>query len=157
MKFPKVVIFTILLIGASITAQAQSRLTSLATDTTSLKMIGVLAASYLYQSYLNIGYLADLHAVDAYEYKKLDVNLNIVIQIVGGVRDQLKWYTRIVPLKTDSQYVDVLVQASDLLLKEAGALRTYFQTEDSQDAAVYLHLNEQARTVLETILGMKKD
>ena len=157
MKFMRVLVVTIFLVGITHSVNAQHPKLTSPTDTTSLKMIGVLAASYLYQSYLNIGYLADLHAVDAYEYDKLDENLNIVIQIVGGVRDELKWYTLLVPLKSDSQYVDILVQTSDLLLKEAGALRKYFQTEDKQDAAIYLHLNEQARTVLVTILGMKED
>lgn len=157
MKTVRLLILGLVICGLGQSLRAEDKVTPAPTDTTSLKMIGVLAASYLYQSYLNIGFLADLHSVDAYDFKQLDENLNIVIQIVGGVRDQLKWYTFVVPLPSDSQYVDVLVQASDLLLQEAAALQKYIQTEDKQDAAVYLHLNEQARTVLEKILGMKED
>lgn len=144
----------LLLMGSVPALQAQS-FREMPTDTTSLKMVGVLAASYLYQSYLNIGYLADLNAVDAYPFTELDENLNAVMQIIGGVRDELRVYSTTLPLRSDSMYVDVLVQASDLLLQEAAALQKYMQTGKEQDAAVYLHLNGQARTLLENLLGLK--
>jgi len=149
-------ILTGVLTFSGLSAQAQPNQV-MATDTTSLKMVGVLAASYLYQSYLNIGYLADLNAVKAYKYQELNDNLNTVIQIIGGVRDQLKLYSLVLPVKSDSQYVSILVQTSDLLLQEAAALRKYIQTESEQDAAVYLHLNQQARSILGRLLGLQED
>ncbi|MCF7797680.1 MAG: hypothetical protein K9N11_06160 [Lentisphaeria bacterium] len=136
---------------------AQSFPQPAAADTLSLKMVGVLAASYLYQSYLNIGYLADLNAVDAYSFTELDENLDAVMQIIGGVRDELRVYSTVLPLKTDSLYVDILVQASDLLLQEAAALQKYMQTGNEQDAAVYLQLNGDARKLLESLLGLKDE
>lgn len=146
-----------LLLVAGVPSLNAQTLRQAPTDTLSLKMVGVLAASYLYQSYLNIGYLADLNAVDAYSFTELDENLNSVMQIIGGVRDELRVYSTTLPLKTDSTYVDILVQASDVLLQEAAALQKYMQTGNEQDAAVYLHLNGQARKLLENLLGLKDD
>ncbi len=126
-------------------------------DSTSLQMIGVLSASYLYQSYLNIGYLADLNAVKAYKYEKLDENLQTVIQIVGGVRDQLKLYSLLLTVEADSQYVSALVRTADLLLQEAYALRKYMQSGTDKDAAIYLGYNKQVRMIVEKLLGLPED
>ena len=102
-------------------------------------------------------YPADLHGAKAYDFKQVDENLQTIIQVVGGVRDQLKVYSLLVAAHADSQYVAALVKAADLLLQEAYAFRKYTQTDDPKDAAIYLNYNKQARMVVEKFLGLKED
>lgn len=121
------------------------------------QLIGVLSVSYLYQSYLNIGLLADATSGDIYSPDESLLQLGDLLGVIGGVRDEIYSYSKQVESESDKLYLESLVRIADLLLQEAGALMRYFETSEDSYAQQYLELNELAQQAINQILGMESE
>jgi hypothetical protein len=119
------------------------------------QLIGILTASYLYQSYLNIGYLADATSGGVYSEDEAIEQVDGLIGVIGGVRDELQAYSKYMQSESDLLYVENLVKIADILLQEAGALQRYYQTGDEDYARDYLEFNDVAQRAISQLLGIE--
>ncbi len=119
------------------------------------QMIGVLSASYLYQSYLNIGYLADATEGAVYSEEEALTQVDGLLNVIGGVRDELLAYSRQVESESDRLYLENLVKVADLLIQEASALLRYYESNDQEYAKQYMEFNAMAQKAIGQLLGVE--
>jgi len=119
-----------------------------------LEMVGILSAAYLYETYLGLGQLAEIHAAQSQPDSLLQHRLENVIRVLTGVHDNLKVFSSSELSPEDSTYVHTLLEVNLLLIREAGALKRYWETQTAEDGKIYLAYNEQARQALEALYGL---
>ena len=119
------------------------------------QMIGVLSASYLYQSYLNIGLLADATAGGVYEIQEALAQCESLLTVIGGVRDEMLAYSKQIKSESDRLYVESLVKVADLLIQEGSALLRFYETNDETYAEEFMKFNELAQQAVSQLLGME--
>ena len=119
-----------------------------------LEMVGVLSAAYLYQTYVNLGQLAEMKAQHTQPDSVLTHRLQNTLRILTGVHDNLKVFNRGQLTPEDSTYIQTLTEINLLLVREAGALKRYWQTGKPEDGGIYDSYNEQARRALEALYGI---
>lgn len=120
------------------------------------EMVGILSATFLYQSYLNIGFLADLHVAGQYDADKAQAHCETLLSVISGTRDELQAYRNHQLTETDQRYVAELVKVVDILLQECVALNEYIQTGDPAPATRFNELNAQAQEAISLLLGLEE-
>ena len=124
-------------------------------DTLGQQMVGVLAATYLYQSYMNFGFLADGFEGELYSTADALDYCADLIAVVGGARDELQAYRSAQVLEADRAFIQDLVTIADVLLQEGVALQAYIQSGARADAERYQEFNELARQAIQQLLGVE--
>ncbi|HEV3144758.1 MAG TPA: hypothetical protein VGZ47_12785 [Gemmataceae bacterium] len=121
-----------------------------------LETIGALNASHSYQTYLNIGMIADAKAKGVYSekdaYKLLDSVLSLLDSVDGKMSELAK-------LEFDAGDRDTLEQMRKLskLLREQGkALQTAWDTGRDDDAVKYENIRKDSWTAISKLLGLSK-
>jgi hypothetical protein len=121
-----------------------------------LESVGALAAGQLYQTYLNIGLLADGVAEGAYEVKEARQVLQTAL---GLVELQDKHLARIAKLELtpkDRDALGKLRKLGVLLRQQVEELDAYWKTDDEAHAARYEKARQQAWSGISSLLGLKK-
>jgi hypothetical protein len=119
-----------------------------------LETLGGLSAAHLYQSYLNIGLLAD--AVDNKTYTQAQAleMLTTVVGLMDTVDKQLDRLARNDLSADDKRDVERIRSLSALLRVQVVALRLYWSTGSGQQAVRYHEARDKAWQGLSAVLGL---
>jgi hypothetical protein len=121
-----------------------------------LESVGVLAAGQLYQTYLNIGLVADGVAEGTYDEK----DARQILQTALGLLElQDKHLARIAKrdlTRTDRESLSKLRKLSALLRRQAEELDAYWKTDDKEHGARYEKARQEAWAAMAGLLGLKK-
>lgn len=120
-----------------------------------LEALGSLTAVHLYQSFLNIGLLAD-----AVENEQMDVadaqqTLGNITRLMSLVDGQLDKVARTGLDSHDQKELQNIRDLTDVLQKQALALSGYWATGDEENATMYHMARNHAWTGISAILGLE--
>ncbi|HEY7153478.1 MAG TPA: hypothetical protein VH575_05930 [Gemmataceae bacterium] len=120
-----------------------------------LEALGGLSATHLYQSYLNIGLLAD--GVEGEVYSRADARK--VLSIVIGLMDTVDKQLARLPeenLKEDERAALIRIRSlTDLLRTQSKELQVYWETGDKEHAKRFHTVREEAWTGIKELMNLK--
>jgi len=119
-----------------------------------LEALGGLSASHLYQSYLNIGMLADAVEHGTYTQSQAQEMLTTVVGLMDVVDRQLDRLVKTELGVEDKRDVERIRVLSALLRVQVAALRAYWRTHDAAQAARYHEAREKSWKGLSDVLGL---
>jgi hypothetical protein len=102
-----------------------------------LESVGVLTAAHCYQSYLNIGLLADGRAKGIYTKKEASQLLDSVLSVLDSIDRRLAVLGKIDLGKEDHDSLEQMRDLSDLLRRQGKQLETFWDSGKDEDAAKY--------------------
>jgi hypothetical protein len=119
-----------------------------------LEALGGFTAAHLYQTYLNLGLLADAVEGEVYTVAEAKKLLDTVNDLVDTVDRQL---TRVsADLKDeDEKTLERTKQLTALLRTQSRELRAYWQTNEKDNATRFHKAREEAWTNLKTLLNIQ--
>jgi hypothetical protein len=129
----------------------------------SLETVGGLSAAHLYQSYLNIGLLADAAENDVYSDADAKKLLATILAWMDNIDGQLTRLTESGLDPDNQKSVARVRQVAALLRTQARELRAYWDTADSDTAGKKDHetkfhkAREEAWTGIKDLLGIKDE
>jgi hypothetical protein len=121
-----------------------------------LETVGALAAVHLYQSYLNIGLIADGKAEGIYGEKESQQILASVLPLMDMVDKQLAKVSKLDMDKQDRDGLEQLGRLSKLLRQQAEELQAFWKTGDKERGAKYEKLRKEAWEGISKLLGLNK-
>jgi hypothetical protein len=107
-----------------------------------LAALGSLSAAHVYQSYLNIGLLADGVESEAYTKAQAEEMLATVGAMIGMVDRQLDKIREMDLEGDDKDNIEEVQAIVELLRRQARALRAYWATGESEQAGRYQKARE---------------
>jgi hypothetical protein len=119
-----------------------------------LETLGGLSAAHLYQSYLNIGLLADAVENETYTEAQANSMLAQVVSLMDLVDRQLDKLAKMDLSAEDKQDVERIRNLSGLMRTQVAALRTWWRTGDAAQAVRYHDAREKSWAALTEALGM---
>jgi hypothetical protein len=119
-----------------------------------LEVLGALTASHCYQTYLNIGFIADGKANGTYTEKDAYKLLDSVLALVSSVDRKLAALDRIDLDKEDRASLEQMRTLSILLRKQAKDLQTFWDTGKEEDAARYESVRKDSWAALSRLTGV---
>jgi hypothetical protein len=119
-----------------------------------LEALGALTASHGYQTYLNIGLIADGKAKGTYTEKDAYRLLDSVLALLSAVDRKLAALDRIDLDKEDRANLEQTRQLSGLLRKQAQRLQTFWDTGKDEDAAQYESARKDSWAALSRLTGI---
>jgi hypothetical protein len=120
-----------------------------------LKALGSLSAAHVYQSYLNVGLLADGVESGAYTKAEAEQMLTTVGNMIDMVDRQLDKIADAGLDADDRQGVKRIQDLTVLLRRQASALRAYWATGEAEQVTRYQQAREAAWTNLSETLGIE--
>ena len=102
-----------------------------------LETVGILTAAHCYQSYLNIGLLADGRAKGIYTEKEASRLLDSVLSVLDSIDRRLAVLGKIDLGKEDHDSLEQMRDLSDLLRRQGKQLETFWGSGKDEDAAKY--------------------
>lgn len=117
-----------------------------------LEAMGNLSAAHLFQSYLNIGLLADGVESDAYSPKEAEDTLHSIHEIMDQVTSQLDLVAKLDLEGEDLAAIEQIKTATVLLRVQAKCLENYWTTGESKNAEEYHEARKAAWKGLSKIL-----
>jgi len=123
----------------------------------SLDAVGRLAASHLYQTYLNIGMLADARAEGTYDTDSAREVLATVVGLVEGSEKQLDAIGRGTLTAEDKAALADVRKQSAALREVAASLDRFWKTGRKEDGARYEAQRKKAWAGIEKLLGLKDE
>jgi hypothetical protein len=119
-----------------------------------LEVLGALTASHCYQTYLNIGLIADGKANGTYTEKDAYKLLDSVLALVSSVDRKLAALDRIDLEKEDCASLEQMRTLSILLRKQAKDLQAFWDTGKEEDAARYESVRKDSWAALSRLTGV---
>jgi hypothetical protein len=119
-----------------------------------LETLGGLSAAHLYQTYLNIGLLADAVEKETYSQAQALEMLTTVVGLMTTVDRQLDRLAKNELGAEDQRDVERMRSLTALLRVQIVALRAYWSTGSAQQAARYHEAREKAWQGLSEVLGL---
>jgi hypothetical protein len=123
-------------------------------DPSSLETIGALAAAHYFQTYLNIGLIADGKGSGLYSDENARKDLGSVLSVVDSVDRQLDSFGKHPMAKEDRQSLEQMRAISTLLRQQGKALQTYWDRGQEQDAAHYEGLRKDLYAAINKLMGI---
>jgi hypothetical protein len=120
-----------------------------------LETVGSLSAGHLYQSFLNIGLLADCVENETYTPEQAEKMLRTVLRLIDLQDHQLFMLKESGLDGEDSQTADRIRSVADALRSLANTLQAYWETGDEADLQQYLAEREDVRTGLLDLLSSR--
>lgn len=117
-----------------------------------LEALGGLAAAHLYQTYLNIGMLADAWENDVYTDAEAKDLLTKITGVVDRVDRQLADASKSGLEGDDLKAVERTRELTALLRTQARELKAYWETGDKKNADRYHKVREEAWTGISEVL-----
>jgi hypothetical protein len=134
---------------------AEAASTAAATpDPNSLETIGTLTAAHYFQTYLNIGFIADGKGKGTYTIEDARKVLRSVLSVVDSVDRQLETLGKRTLPKEDRDSLEQMRAASALLRQQSRELQTYWDSGQDQDAARYETLRKNSYAVISKLIGI---
>lgn len=121
-----------------------------------IETLGNLTASHLYQTYLNVGLLADAVEGETYEVADATKMLATIEGLTAAVAEQLAQLARQDVDGEDSKLVEQARRITTLLQTQAKELKSYWQTNDKDHAARFHKARQEAWTGIKSLLNIKE-
>jgi len=119
-----------------------------------LENVGSVSSIYLYQSYLNVGLLADAVKNETYTREEATDTLSTITALLQTVDVQMQ---KLENVGLDQEEVDAVQQVrkvSDLLQSQAGHLQAHWKTGGKSSLDQFREVRRQSWTELRAILGL---
>lgn len=121
-----------------------------------VEALGGLTAAHLYQTYLNIGLLADAVEGEVYETAAAKKMLATVAGLTAAVEVQLAVMGKL-PLKDDEKItVEQARQITTLLSAQARELRAYWDTGEKEHTARFHKARQEAWAGIKSLLNLRE-
>jgi hypothetical protein len=125
-----------------------------APDPSALETIGALAAAHYFQTYLNIGLIADGKGSGLYSDENARKDLRSVLSVVDSVDRQLDSFGKHPMAKEDRQSLEQMRAISALLRQQGKALQAYWDAGQEQDAARYESVRKDLYAAINKLMGI---
>ncbi|MBO0697733.1 MAG: hypothetical protein J2P46_05025 [Zavarzinella sp.] len=119
-----------------------------------LETVGCLTAAHYFQTYLNIGFIAEGKARGTYTDADARKVLDSVLSILNSTDAKLEALGKIDLDKDDRERLEQLRAASALLRQQGKELQTYWETGKDENAAKYESLRKNAWATISKLLGI---
>jgi len=119
-----------------------------------LETLGALTSAHCYQTYLNIGLIADGKAKGTYTEKDAYKVLDSVLALLNSVDRKLAALDKIDLDKEDRASLEQMRLLSSLLRKQGKELQTYWDTGRDEDAAQYESVRKDSWATLSKLIGI---
>ena len=119
-----------------------------------IETVGLLAGLHLYQTYLNIGFVADGKAEGTYEEADARKLLASVMTPLDTVDKQLEKVGKLAPGKADQDAVAQLRKLAALLRQQGKELETFWNTDQESDGAKYEATRKRAWEGISKLLAL---
>jgi hypothetical protein len=120
-----------------------------------LETVGLLAGAQLYQTYLNIGLLADSAAEDVYEAAEAAQLLGSVVQPLEKIEKQLEKVAALKLTKDDAAAITRMKKIAGLLRQQGKALQAYWDTDMEDHKKKYEEARQAAWKDLSDLLALE--
>ena len=120
-----------------------------------LEALGSLTASHLYQTYLNIGLIADAVENEQMELAEAEKTLAHVVRLMTVVEKQLEQVAGTDLDPGDRDALKHIRQLCDALRSQTAALQSYWATDDLDQAALFHEARTKAWTGINAMLGLE--
>ena len=138
-------------------AQVQPVKAPVETPTTVLtETVGLLAGVQLYQTYLNIGLLADARAEGTYETQDVETLLESVYKPLAAVEKQLDKVAKLKGMtKEDIEALGQLTKIASLLRQQGEELTAFWNSGEEVKGKKYEATRKKSWTEIEALLDLK--
>jgi hypothetical protein len=119
-----------------------------------LEALGSLSAAHLYQSYLNIGLLADGVESEAYTVKEAEDTLRSINDIIDQVDGQLQKLAKGGLEPDDVASIEQIKTANAVLRLQSKCLETYWRTGEATKAEAYHEARKMAWKALAKLMQL---
>jgi hypothetical protein len=117
-----------------------------------LEALGSLSVSHLYQSYLNVGLLADGVENETYTVKEAEETLRSITDLMDQVDDQLIRLSKLGLDADDRAALEQINAVSVMLRLQSRFLQDYWKSDAKSDADKYHEVRKAAWTGLQKIM-----
>lgn len=121
-----------------------------------LEAIGTLTASHCYQTYLNIGMIADAKAKGLYSEKDAYKLLDSVLSLLDSVDSKLADLAKLEFEASDRDTLDQMRKLSKLLREQGKTLQTAWNTGREEDTGKYENIRKDSWAAISKLLGIGK-
>jgi hypothetical protein len=121
-----------------------------------LESVGALASGQLYQTYLNIGLLADGVAVGTYEEDDARQILQTAMSLLELQDKHLARTAKLELTRADREALNQLRKLNALLRQQAEELDAFWKTESKEQGAKYEKTRQEAWSGISSLMGLKK-
>src|SRR5262249_14169806 len=119
-----------------------------------LETVGCLTAAHYFQTYLNIGFIAEGKAKGTYTDSDARKVLDSVLSLLNSTDARLDALARIDLDKDDRERLEQLRAASALLRQQGKELQAYWETGKDENAAKYESLRKNAWATIGKLMGI---
>jgi len=118
--------------------------------------IGLLAASQVYQAYLNVGFIADSKATGNYAEKDGQQILDSIFNLLAASDKQLEKVGKLEITKADREGLMEIRRLSNLVRQQGAELQAFWKTGDKDRGARYEELRQESWRGISVLLGLEK-
>ncbi len=122
-----------------------------------MKTVGMLSGLQLYQTYLNIGFIADGKAEGVYKVEDVTQLLASVTAPLTTVDKQLEKIAKLARTREDQEGFNKLRNIAGLLRTQGKALETFWTTGKESDGEKYETARKQAWKAINALLQLEKE
>jgi hypothetical protein len=123
---------------------------------TLLEAVGALAGSQLYQTYLNIGFIADGRAEGTYDDGDAVQLLGSVLELLDALDKQLEKVGKLALDEEDRASMVEVRKLSGLLRRQGKELRAFWETDDKKEGDRYDKTRQEAWAGISKLLGIEE-
>jgi hypothetical protein len=121
-----------------------------------LQTSGLLAASQVYQAYLNVGFMADGKAAGTYDDKDLQQIMESVTNLLAATDQQLEKVAKLELSDADREGLEQIRKLSALVRQQAEELQAFWKTGEKEHGDKYEKLRQEAWQGISTLLKLEK-
>ncbi len=122
-----------------------------------LEALGTATAANLYQTYLNVGFLADGRAEGVYDDRTAQRLLGSILGLLDAVDKQLTKVGKTELEKKERQALEKIREVYGLIRKQANALQTFWKSGKKADGARYEKLRKEAWQEVKQLLDLQDE
>jgi hypothetical protein len=120
-----------------------------------LETVGTLTAAHAFQTYLNIGLIADGKAKGTYSDRDARKILDSVLRLQDSVDGKLAAVNKVELAKDDRASLEDMRTVSDLLRKQAKELEAYWESGKEADEQRYEEVRKDSWAALNRLMGAR--
>ena len=121
-----------------------------------METVGLLSTLHLYQTYLNIGFIADGRAEELYDDAESKQLLGSVLTPLEKVSAQLDKIGKLATTKDDREAVEKLKKIATLLKQQGKELQDFWVSGKEQDGEKYEATRKKAWEEIRVLVGDSK-
>jgi hypothetical protein len=121
-----------------------------------LEAVGSLAASHFYQTYLNLGFLAEGKAEGLFKEKEARKVLDSLMSLLGTVDKQLDAVAKLDLERDDQTSLEQMRKLSSLLRDQGRELQAFWESGNRDRSDNYEELRQKSWTSISQLLGLDR-